>query len=94
MEKAQSFLAIDLGVESGWAVLGHLHAGKLELQEIHRFPNRPVQVVDSLYWDVLHLWDEMQHGLALAVKESEKMMVSLGVDTWGWILPSWMQTSL
>lgn len=92
MEKTQSFLAIDLGAESGRVVLGRLRgspgsrmgrAGKLELQEIHRFPNRPVQVGNSLYWDVLRLWDEMKHGLALAAKEAGRTLVSLGVDTWG-----------
>jgi rhamnulokinase len=67
MEKTQSFLAFDLGAKSGRVVLGHLNAGKLELREIHHFPNQPVAVGKSLYWGVLHLWDEMKRGLALAV---------------------------
>jgi rhamnulokinase len=82
-EESSAYLAFDLGAESGRAVLGRLSAGKLELQEIHRFPNRPVQVGDFLYWDVLHLWDEMQRGLTLAAKETGGALVSLGVDTWG-----------
>ncbi|HEX7973869.1 MAG TPA: hypothetical protein VF498_05630 [Anaerolineales bacterium] len=53
---APSFLAIDLGAESGRAMLGRLTAGGLELQEVHRFPNGPVRVGGSLYWDVLRLW--------------------------------------
>jgi rhamnulokinase len=83
MKKTQSFLAFDLGAESGRAIIGQLHAGKLEIQELHRFANRPVQVGDSLYWDVLHLWGEMKQGLTLAAKETEGTLVSLGVDTWG-----------
>jgi rhamnulokinase len=81
VKETSAYLAFDLGAESGRAVLGRLRAGKLELQEIHRFPNRTVKVGDSLYWDVLHLWDEMQEGLTLAAKETA--LVSLGVDTWG-----------
>jgi len=33
------YLAIDLGAESGRVILGTLDAGKLSLEEIHRFPN-------------------------------------------------------
>ena len=51
-----SFLAIDLGGESGRAILGVLHDGNLTLTEIHRFPNSPVRLPDGLHWDVLRLW--------------------------------------
>ena len=34
-----NFLAFDLGASSGRAILGILENGKLDLQEIHRFPN-------------------------------------------------------
>jgi rhamnulokinase len=54
-------MAFDLGAESGRAVLGRLRAGRLELQEIHRFPNGPVQVESSLQWDVLCI--VVSHGL-------------------------------
>jgi rhamnulokinase len=83
MKEPPAFLAFDLGAESGRAVLGRLRSGRLELQEIHRFPNAPLQVNGSLHWDVLRLWAEMKHGLALAVREAGDALVSLGVDTWG-----------
>ena len=38
------FLAIDLGAESGRAMLGTLEGGKLELEELHRFLNTPVRL--------------------------------------------------
>jgi rhamnulokinase len=83
VRESSVYLAIDLGAESGRVVLGCVRSGKLELQEIHRFSNRPVKVGSSLYWDVLSLWEEMKHGLALAVREAGKDLCSLGVDTWG-----------
>ena len=80
---APSFLALDLGAESGRAILGCLHEKHLELREVHRFENRPVRVGDSLYWDVLRLWSDIQLGLASASQQSDGELVSLGVDTWG-----------
>ena len=78
-----AFLAFDLGAESGRAVLGRLVDDRLELQEIHRFPNVPVQLDGSLQWDVQSLWTGMKHALAMAVGEAGGSLVSLGVDTWG-----------
>ena len=83
MKAGPAFLAFDLGAESGRAVLGRLTDDRIELKEIHRFPNGPVQVGDSLHWDVLRLWGEMKQGLGLALKETGNSLVSLGVDTWG-----------
>ena len=62
----QDFLAIDLGAESGRAVVGRLAGDRLSLQEVHRFPNRPVRVAGHVHWDVLRLFDEIQAGFALA----------------------------
>jgi rhamnulokinase len=78
-----NFLAIDLGAESGRVILGALQENRLQLQEVLRFENRPVRVGDSLYWDVLRLWTEIQHGLVLACRQAGDSLVSLGVDTWG-----------
>ncbi len=36
-------LAIDLGAESGRAIAGALDGARLELTELHRFPNRIVE---------------------------------------------------
>ena len=83
MKVPPAFLAFDLGAESGRAILGRLRNDRIELQEIHRFSNTPVGIGDSLHWDVLRLWGEMKHGLALAVEEAGDSLVSLGVDTWG-----------
>jgi rhamnulokinase len=77
------FLAFDLGAESGRAVVGHLDDKRLHLEEIHRFPNGPVRVLDSLHWDVLRLWNEIQHGLGLAASAYGSQLRSVGLDAWG-----------
>jgi rhamnulokinase len=64
-------------------VIGHLDGGGLRLEEIHRFPNDPVRVLDSLHWDVLRLWAEVKRGLALAVEAHGNDLLSVGLDTWG-----------
>jgi rhamnulokinase len=81
-EKAD-LLAFDLGAESGRAILGHFQNEMLKLEEIHRFPNIPVKVQSSLYWDVLRLWSEIQQGLKLAGQSCGGDLRGVGVDTWG-----------
>ena len=77
------YLAIDLGAESGRALLGSLSGGKLSVEELHRFPNTPVRVPGALYWDILRLWHEIQHGIAVATRERKLTLDGIGVDTWG-----------
>jgi rhamnulokinase len=75
-------LAFDLGATSGRAILGRLRAGRLDIQEIHRFPNEPVRYNGSLHWDAPRLWHEIQAGLRLAAQAGDPVD-SAGVDTWG-----------
>ncbi len=80
------FLAFDLGAESGRAVVGRIDRDRLYLDEIHRFPNGAVRVLDSLHWDALRLWSEIKHGLALAARRAAddgEPLASIGLDTWG-----------
>lgn len=77
------FLAFDLGAESGRAMLGILNGEKIRLEEIHRFPNRQVEVLGHIYWDVLRLFDEVKKGLYLAANGGHGDLSGIGVDTWG-----------
>ncbi len=83
MTKTTNFLAFDLGAESGRAVVGRFDGEQLVLEEVHRFPNSPVRVYPSLYWNVLNLFTEIKHGLAKAFSGSGGQLASLGLDTWG-----------
>ena len=77
-----SFLAIDLGAESGRAMLGRID-DRLTLNEMHRFSNGPVHVGNHIHWDVLRLWTEIQNGLRIAAGNSDGSLAGIGVDTWG-----------
>jgi rhamnulokinase len=77
------YLAFDLGAESGRAMGGSFDGQRLALEELHRFPTGPVRVLDSLHWDVLRFWSEMQSGLSKAAAAYGDSLTSLGVDTWG-----------
>ena len=75
------YLAFDLGAESGRAMLGRLCGGRIEIDELHRFPNTPVHIHDALYWDPLRLWHEIQQRIAMATRELD--LDGIGIDTWG-----------
>ncbi|MGO4544559.1 rhamnulokinase family protein [Paenibacillus sp. 2TAB23] len=76
-----TILAFDLGASSGRALLGRLNNGKIEVEELHRFPNDPVQVGDRLQWDILRLLHELKQSL-LKVKHREIRLQSLAIDSW------------
>jgi rhamnulokinase len=79
----QKYLAIDLGAESGRVMAGLFDGKQIRLEELHRFPNGPVAVADTLRWDLLRLWSEIQTGLAKAASQFGQEITSVGVDTWG-----------
>jgi rhamnulokinase len=80
---AGRFLAFDLGAESGRAVVGTLQEGRLSLEEIHRFPNEPVQVCDTLHWDVLALFGNVLKGMREYAVRFGDSVNGVGIDTWG-----------
>src|SRR4051812_32803525 len=73
-----SYAAVDLGATSGRVVRGSLDGGRVELEEVHRFDNRPVRLPDGLRWNLLHLFTETLAGLRRAGG-----LAGVGVDTWG-----------
>lgn len=80
---AKHYLAFDLGASGGRAVHGALDGGQLTLEEMHRFPNRMIPLLDHLHWDVLHLLEEIKHGLERYAQRYTAPLESLGIDTWG-----------
>jgi rhamnulokinase len=88
------YLALDLGAESGRAILGKLDNRKLSLSDVHRFPNGPIRVMSqgrnqppgadnsSIHWDILRLWSEIKQGISLAGKQAQEIS-GIGLDTWG-----------
>jgi rhamnulokinase len=81
--KEKVYLAVDFGAESGRVMAGIWNGKKLSLEEVNRFPNGAVALGESIRWDIMRLWAEVQNGLALAGKKYGKKVVSVGADTWG-----------
>ena len=79
----QTWIAIDLGAESGRVINGSFDGQKVSLAEQHRFANQPVSLGGQLHWNMLELWREIQTGLGRAVQASATRPLSAGVDTWG-----------
>jgi rhamnulokinase len=75
-------LAIDFGAESGRGVLGLFDGSRLGTVEVHRFPNGPVQTLDTMHWDVLRLQAEILNVLRQCAGKFGGID-GLGVDTWG-----------
>jgi rhamnulokinase len=71
-------LALDLGAESGRAVVGSFDGSRLQVEVAHRFPNVPVRLAGTLYWDFPRLFGEVLNGVRAAGP-----VTSLGVDGWG-----------
>jgi rhamnulokinase len=77
------YLAVDLGASSGRTIVGTFENGILTLKEMNRFWNGPTEINGTLYWDFVHLFRNIQDGIALAKKEFGDGLVSMGIDTWG-----------
>ena len=81
--KKQCYLGVDLGAESGRVIAGLFDGSRIEIEEVHRFPNMGIMLGNTLRWDVLRLWSEIRQGLYAAAKRFGNDIVSVGVDTWG-----------
>ncbi|MCY3864007.1 MAG: rhamnulokinase [Chloroflexi bacterium] len=75
---ATNVIAIDLGATSGRVMDVAFDGLRLTMEEVHRFPNIPVQTPTSLHWDVLRLWHEITMGL-----EAAGAAAAIGLDCWG-----------
>jgi rhamnulokinase len=76
-------VAFDLGAESGRTLMGELSDGRLDVQVVNRFPNKPVTVAGHLHWNAFQLFEEMLAGLASCVGDHGAVPDTIGVDTWG-----------
>ncbi len=77
-----SYLAFDLGAESGRALLGRLDGGRLTVREVHRFANGMLTLHGHQHWNVFRLYERIKDGLRTVAREGAAID-SVGVDTWG-----------
>lgn len=82
MADSKSYIAVDLGAESGRVMLGTVVGKKLSLVECHRFSNGPVEE-DGLRWDFARLMGEIKQGIGKAIKMNDGQVAGIAVDSWG-----------
>lgn len=75
------YLAVDIGASSGRLILGHRDAGKMILEEVHRFGNGMEMRNGHLTWNIEQLFAEIITGMKKCA-EIGKIPESIGVDTW------------
>jgi rhamnulokinase len=59
----KTYLAVDLGAESGRVMAGRFDGKHVSLHEIHRFGNGPIRLGGTLRWNLVGLWTEIQNVL-------------------------------
>jgi rhamnulokinase len=77
------YLAFDFGAESGRAIVGTLHDGKLDLDILHRFPTEGISILGRRQWDVTRMYGEMLAALSLYARKYGPPLDAIGIDTWG-----------
>ena len=81
-DQKQFYFAVDLGATSGRTILGTLAGGRLEQEELTRFPNNLIETGGHFYWDIYALYFEMIRGLKEVARRGITL-TSIGIDTWG-----------
>lgn len=76
------YLAVDIGASSGRHILASVSDGKIQLEEVYRFPNGMDNRNGTLCWNVDKLFAEIVNGLKKC-KELGKIPESMSIDTWG-----------
>ena len=76
------YLAIDIGASSGRHILGWIEDGKIQLEEVYRFPNGNVKKNGHRCWDHESLCENIVQGMKRCA-EIGKIPSYLGIDTWG-----------
>ena len=83
MKQKKIYLAVDLGAGSGRVIAGEFDGQRIELHEINRFDNTPVELPSGWHWNLTALYQNILDGIQLAADRYGDAIVSLGIDTWG-----------
>lgn len=76
-------LAIDIGADTGRAIVGELKDGVLQMQEIHRFPTRDFRVRSVRIRNVYRWYEEIMQALSLFKEQFGNHLDTIGVDALG-----------
>ncbi len=83
MSQKKVYLAVDLGAGSGRVLAGEFDGNRIELHELNRFDNTPVELPSGWHWNIPALYQNILAGLKIAAVTYGDSLVSLGIDTWG-----------
>ena len=76
-------LAIDMGSESGRAIVGWLEDGKLRTESFYRFRTQFMQIRDRSVRDLYRIHEEIMEALKLYAKQYGPKLDSISVDAFG-----------
>lgn len=82
MSQMTNLLAIDLGASSGRVMVGRIDGQTFVLEELHRFPNNPLEEQGHLHWDMQRLWSDIQTGMARYADQCAEPLAGIGIDSW------------
>jgi rhamnulokinase len=80
-EQGRRYVALDFGAESGRTIVGTIADDRLTIEPVHRYPNVPVRMGGTLYWDFPRQFGDILDGLRKA--SAGGPVHSISVDTWG-----------
>jgi sugar (pentulose or hexulose) kinase len=80
MNRPVRVAAVDLGATSGRVMSGRIGGDRVEIDELHRFPNGAVRVRGSLFWDVLGIHREVLTGIREVARTGP--LHGIGIDSW------------
>ncbi len=75
-------VAVDIGANGGTVFSGVIESNRLDINEIHRFDNRPKEVNGRYVWELSTLLAAIETGLSMA-SETLDGIDTVGIDTWG-----------
>jgi len=79
---SKNYLIFDFGASNGRSAIARYDGNKFDMEVTHRFENRPVHALGTLYWDILRLYSELNIGIQHSLMKY-KNITSMGLNTWG-----------
>ena len=76
-------LAIDIGADTGRAIVGWLEQDRLVMRELHRFPTRNTSILGKRTRNIYRWYEEIVTALHLYVREYGSCLDSVGVNAMG-----------
>lgn len=76
-----NIIAFDLGGSGGKVIVANFNDSHLSLTPVHKFEHAPTLINDSLYWNIVSIYQELLTGLKKAITYTNDNITSLGIDS-------------